>query len=92
MAVARLAGLLVGDGLLGVTVVAFLAVVAVSSGCVVPALKAHAPGHTPGELVQLHVEATPAGVVVALACHALVRGARRGSAPRPVKVKGWNKK
>jgi hypothetical protein len=50
MAVARLARLLVGDGLLGVAVVALLAVVAVPTGGVVLALEAHAPGDAARQL------------------------------------------
>ena len=88
MAVARLAGLLVGDGLLRVAIVALLAVVAMPAGCVVLALQADAAGHTAGELEELHVEPAPSRVVVALAGHALVGREGGGAAPRPVEVEG----
>ena len=88
MAVAGLAGLLVGDGLLRVAVVALLAVVAVPAGRVVLALQADAAGNAAGELEELHVEPAPARVVVALARHALVGREGGGAAPRPVEVEG----
>ena len=86
MAVARLACLLVRDGALGVAVVSLLAVVAVASGRVVPALEADAARDAARQLVQLHVEPAPASVVVALAGDALVGRGRRGATPRTVKV------
>jgi hypothetical protein len=88
VAVARLARLLVGDGLLRVAVVALLAVVAVSSGRVVLALQADAAGNAARQLEELHVEAAAAGVVVALAGDALVGREGGGSAPGPVEVEG----
>ena len=87
MAVAGLAGLLVGDGLLRVAVVALRAVVAVPAGRVVLALQADAAGNSARQLEELHVEPASPGVVVALASHALVGREGGGSAPRPVEVK-----
>ena len=59
---------------------------AVAASRVVAALEADAAGDSAGQLVELHVEAAAARVVVALAGHALVGGGRRGAAPRTVKV------
>ena len=86
MAVAGLACLVVGDGLLGVAEVALLAVVAMAAGGVVPALETHPSAHAPAQLEELHVEAATAGVVVALAGHALVGGGGGGTPPWAVKV------
>ena len=61
-------------------------VVAVAASRVVAALEADAAGDAARQLVELHVEAAAARVVVALAGHALVGGGRRGAAPRTVKV------
>lgn len=60
------AGLPVGDGLGQVSVVTLLAVVAVASSCVVTAVETDASAFPPRQLVQLHVEATPPGVKVAV--------------------------
>ena len=54
------------DGFRLVPVVTFLAVMAVSPVRVVAALEADAPALPPRELVELHVEATLAGVEVAV--------------------------
>ena len=61
------AGVSVGDGLGGVAVVAFAAVVAVAAGGEVSAPETHPAGHPAGQLPQLHVEAALAGVAVAVA-------------------------
>jgi len=55
------------DGFVAVAIEAFLAVVAVASVGVVPALDADAAADVAGQLVQFHVEATLTGVLVALA-------------------------
>lgn len=60
------AGLAVGDGLAEVAVEAFLAVVAVPSRRVVPAVQADAAALAPRQLVELHVEAAPPGMEVAV--------------------------
>lgn len=54
------------NGLRGVSVVTFLAVMTVASGSVVTALKTHASAFSSGQFVQFHVEATSTGVKVAL--------------------------
>lgn len=61
------AGLPVGDGLGGVSVVALPAVVAVAAGGEVAAFEAHAARLAARQFVQLHVEAAAAGVIVAVA-------------------------
>lgn len=61
------------NGLAGVAIVAFLAVVAVPAGGVVAALEAHAAARASRQLVQLHVEAAAARVQVAVACCPIVR-------------------
>lgn len=53
-----------GDGLGGVSVVAFLAVVTVPARSEVSTLEADAPAHSTTQLVQLHVEAAPPCVPV----------------------------
>lgn len=60
------AGLPVGDGLGQVSVVAFLAVVAVASGSVVSAVEADSSALPPRQFVQLHVETAPSSVEVAV--------------------------
>ena len=61
------AGLTVCDGLAEVPVEALLAVVAVPPSSVVPAVQADAAALAPRQLVELHVEAAPPGVEVAVA-------------------------
>lgn len=56
-----------GDGLAEVPVEALLAVVAVPPSSVVPAVQADATALAPRQLVELHVEAAPPGVEVAVA-------------------------
>ena len=84
--VAGSARLLVSHRLVGVPEVSLLAVVAVSARGVVTALVAHAPAHSAAESEQLHVEAAPPGVQVAVARLALVGLDLGGAAPRSVKV------
>lgn len=67
MCVLTFAGLPVGDGLGGVSVVALPAVVAVAAGGEVAAFEAHAARLAARQFVQLHVEAAAAGVIVAVA-------------------------
>ena len=55
-----------GDGLAQVAVVALLAVVAVAAGRVVATVKADAPALAPRQLVELHVEAAPTSMQVAV--------------------------
>lgn len=55
-----------GDGLGQVSVVAFLAVVAVASGSVVSAVEADSSTLPPRQFVQLHVETAPSSVEVAV--------------------------
>ena len=86
--VARLASLLMWNRFLCVTIVALLAVVAMSTGSVVLTLEAHTSRNAPWQLEELHVEPAPPGVVVALAGHALVGGEGGGPAPGAVEVKG----
>lgn len=64
---ATFARLAVGDGLGGISVVAFLAVVTVSARSEVTTLEADAPAHATTQLVQLHVEAAAASVTVTVA-------------------------
>lgn len=72
------AGLPVGDGLGQVSVVTLLAVVAVASSCVVTAVETDASAFPPRQLVQLHVEATPPGVKVAVARWGQTEGGKGG--------------
>ena len=87
--VAGSAGLLVRHRLLGVPVVALLAVVAVSARGVVPALVADPSGHSARQTEELHVEPAPSGVQVAVAGLALVCLVLGGSAPGSVEVEGF---
>ena len=61
------AGLAMRDWPRGVSVVALLTVVTVASCGEVATLEAHAARHPTRQLEQLHVEATPAGMPVAVA-------------------------
>jgi len=72
VAVTGPARLLVCHGVLGVAVVAFLAVVTVSSCSVVSALVADTSRHPPRQAVQLHVKPASSGMEVAVARNALV--------------------
>lgn len=56
-----------GDGLAGVSVVPFLAVVAMPARGEVSTLETDPAADTPAQLVQLHVEAAPPSVPVAVA-------------------------
>lgn len=56
-----------GDGFGQVAVEALLAVVAVTTGRVVPTVEADPPTLPPRQLVELHVETTTPGVKVAVA-------------------------
>lgn len=56
-----------GDGFSHVPVVSLLAVVAVAAGSVVAAVQAHPSAPAAGQLKELHVEATSAGMQVTVA-------------------------